>query len=163
MEAVRREFQAVDPDLSVYGIRTLDDVMGLSLAQRRFSAQLVAAFGGVAILLAGMGVEGMASDSVNKRTHEIGIRMALGAQKRAVFGMVIRQQVATAMGGIALGLGVASILTRFLSGLLYGVGVLDLATFAIVAAALFCVSVIASYVPARRAATVDPIVALRNE
>src|SRR5260370_42231452 len=136
MEAVRREFQAVDPDLSVYGIRTLDDVMGLSLAQRRFSAQLVAAFGGVAILLAGIGVYGVASHSVNQRTHEIGIRMALGGQKRAVFGMVIRQQVATAMGGIALVLGVASILTRFLSGLVYGVWLWELAAFAVLAGSL---------------------------
>ncbi|HSB12526.1 MAG TPA: ABC transporter permease [Blastocatellia bacterium] len=161
--ALRNEVAAVDPDLPVFGERTMADVVAASLAQRRFAMQLVTIFGVVALILAGVGIYGVMAYAVNQRTREIGIRLALGANTRDIMRWVLKQGMGLTMAGVIAGLGAAVAATRLLGGLLFGVAPTDPVTFAALAALLAVVALIACYVPARRATRVDPIVALRYE
>ena len=160
---VRGAVRAVDPALPVANLRTLDEVLSASLARRRFNMQLLALFAAVALALAGVGTYGVVAHSVAMRTHEIGVRMALGAGRGRVLSDVVGRAMALAGAGLALGLAGALALTRTLSGLLYGVSASDPATFAAVALLLAAVALAASAIPGRRAARLDPVVALKGE
>ena len=162
-ERVREQLQAVDPTLPLSGAQTLDETVSASLAERRFSMEMVALFAVTALLLAGVGIYGVISYMVGERTHEIGIRMALGAESRSILRMVLRQGVGLALAGAVVGLIGALIVSNLMSGLLYGVRPTDPLTFAGVALLLIGVAMLASYMPARRAIRVDPMVALRHE
>jgi putative ABC transport system permease protein len=162
-EEVRTMVQSVDPELPVYGAQTLNDAVTASLEQRRFSMDIVAAFAVTALLLAALGIYGVISYIVSERTHEIGIRLALGAQRADILKMVLRQGLSLAIAGAAVGLAGALIVSHLMAGLLYGVRPTDLLTFAGVAVLLISVALLACYIPARRAMRVDPMVALRYE
>jgi putative ABC transport system permease protein len=160
--AVRREVQAIDKDQPVYNIRTMDDVVANSLGTRRVSMQLFTVFAIAALLLAAVGIYGVMAYSVTQRTREIGIRIALGAQKSDVLGLVIRQGMALAVIGVVVGLAGAFALTRLIANLLFGVDATDPATFLWIPVLLAGVSFFACYLPARRAARLDPIKALAS-
>jgi putative ABC transport system permease protein len=162
-QLVRQQVQAVDPDLPVFGERTMEDLVSTSLAQRRFAMQLVGAFGAVALLLAGVGIYGVMAYSVNQQTREIGIRLALGANPRDILQWVLKQGVQLTLIGVTTGMVGAFALTRLLRGLLFGVEPIDPITYAALALLLAIVSLVACYIPARRATRVDPIIALRHE
>src|SRR4029077_79488 len=134
-----------------------------SLADRRFSMRMIASFALTALLLAGLGIYGVISYIVSERTHEIGIRLALGAQSRSILRMVLRQGLGLAIAGAAVGLVCALIVSHLMAGLLYGVRPTDPVTFGSVALLLIGVALLACYIPARRAIRVDPLVALRHE
>jgi putative ABC transport system permease protein len=160
---LREQVQSVDPGLPVFGAKTLDDLLSASLAERRFSMEVVGLFALTALLLAGMGIYGVISYIVSERTREIGIRLALGAQSRNILRMVVRQGLGLALAGAAVGLVGALIVSHLMAGLLYGVRPTDPFTFAGVALLLIAVALLACYIPARRAIRVDPLVALRYE
>jgi predicted permease len=162
-EEVRAQVQAVDPTLPVFGAQMLNEVLSSSLGVRRFSMEMVALFGLTALLLAGLGIYGVISYIVGERTHEIGIRLALGAQRGSIVRMVLRQGLGLAVAGAAVGLVGAEIVARLMAGLLYGVGPTDPLTFMGVPVLLLAVALLACYIPARRAMKVDPMVALRYE
>ena len=157
---VRREVQALDKDQPVYNVRTMDDVVANSLGTRRVSMQLFAVFAGAALLLAAVGIYGVLAYSVTQRTQEIGIRMALGAQKSDVLGLVIRQGMTLTVIGVVVGLVGAFALTRLIASLLFGVEATDPLTFVAIPLLLLFVALIACYLPARRAARLDPKIAL---
>jgi putative ABC transport system permease protein len=161
--AVRAQVWALSKDQPVFNVRTMEQVVSQSIAPRRFSALLMVMFGFVALVLASIGLYGMMSYSVAQRTSEIGIRMALGAQRRDVLTMVIKQAIGLALLGVVAGLVTALALARLLRNLLFGVGAADPLTFGVVAFVLLAVAFLASFVPARRAARVDPMEALRYE
>ncbi len=160
---VGREVAALDPDLPVLKVRALDDVSAMAISATRFTLMLVGAFGAIALVLAAVGVFGVISYSVAQRTNEIGIRMALGALERDVLGMIVGHGARLAVAGVAIGVCAALLLTRAMQTLLYGVSPFDPATFAAVAGLLGVVALVACWVPARRAARVDPMTALRHE
>jgi len=162
-DEVREQVQSVDPTLPVFGAQTLTETVSESLSERRFSMEIVALFALTALLLAGLGIYGVISYIVSERTHEIGIRLALGAQRRNILRMVLRQGLGLAIAGAALGLACALIVSHLMAGLLYGVRPTDPVTFAGVAVLLIGVALLACYIPARRAIRVDPLVALRHE
>src|SRR6267378_1012647 len=161
-EQVREQVQAVDPTLPISGSQTLDETVSASLTERRFSMEMVALFALTALLLAGLGIYGVISYIVTARTHEIGIRIALGAE-RSILQMVMRQGLGLAIAGATVGLIGALIVSHLMAGLLYGVRPTDPLTFAIVAVLLIAVALLACYIPARRALRVDPLIALRHE
>ncbi len=161
--SVKRALRGVDPDLPLARVATLSSLVGESMARPRFSMTLVAAFGGLALVLAMIGMYGVISYSVAQRTREIGVRMALGATRGHVFGMVVGQGARLACAGIVLGLLAAGGVTRLMSGFLYGVRPIDPWTFGGLSALLLAVAVLACWVPARRAARVDPLLALRSD
>lgn len=161
--AIRNEFQNLDPNLPVTGIKTLAEHMNLSLFPARAVAAMLAAFGLLALTLAAIGIYGVMSYSVAQRTREVGIRMALGAQRSDVLKMVLRQGMKLAAIGMAIGLTAAFVLTRLLANLLYGVSSTDAVAFVGVTLALGLVVMIACLIPASRAAKVDPMIALRYE
>jgi putative ABC transport system permease protein len=160
---VRTQIQAVDPELPIFHAETLDSILTSSLSVRRFSMEMVALFAGTALLLAGLGIYGTISFLVNEQSHEIAIRFALGAQKRDILRMVLRQGLALASAGAGVGLVGAMIVSHLMAGLLYGVSPYDLTTFAGVTAVLTAVSIAASYIPALRAMRLDPITTLHSE
>jgi predicted permease len=160
---VREALGRLDPDLPMAKVTTLKTIVDNSLAQPRFSMLLLAAFGGVALLLACIGMYGVISYSVAQRTREIGIRLALGAQPRQVLGMMLGQGARLAVVGIAIGLLAALAATRIMTSFLYGVQATDPATFAGMALLFIVVALLACYLPARRATRVDPLTALRYE
>jgi putative ABC transport system permease protein len=162
-EIVRREIQAVDPNLPVFGIRTFSSMVSDSMMPHRFSAQLMGAFALLALILAAVGIYGMLAYRVGQRTREIGVRMALGAQRGDVLRLILRQGATMALVGVALGIGLALGLTRLISAQLFGVTAHDPLTFAAVGLVLIVVALVACWLPARRAASVDPIVALHAE
>jgi putative ABC transport system permease protein len=161
--AVVGEVQALDPDLPVYDVATMDRRFSDSLARRRFSTLLLGALAAVASLLAAIGIYGVLAYAVNQRTHEIGVRMALGAGRRDIVRLVVGQAVVMVALGIAAGLVGALALTRVMESLLFGVSATDAATFVAVPLVLAAIALVASYIPARRATRVDPLVALRHE
>ncbi len=161
--AVRRVIHEQDPDIFVGNLQPMQTLIGKGLAQPRFNMVLLAVFAAVAMLLAAVGIYGVIAYSVAQRTREIGIRMALGAQRRDMLRMVLRQSLSVVVIGLALGLGAAFAATRLLASLLYGVGANDLFTYASVVFLLGATAFVASYIPARRAMKVDPMVALRYE
>jgi len=160
---VQKEIRAVDPEQPVYQVRTMEELFQDSLARRRLSMLLLAIFAGAALLLAAVGIYGVMAYLVNQRSHEMGIRMALGASRMDVLRLVLRQSFALAGMGVAIGLVGSLVLTRFIASLLFNVKATDPATFLTVAVSLAGVAVLASFIPAQRAASVDPIVALRYE
>ncbi|HEV2834503.1 MAG TPA: ABC transporter permease [Pyrinomonadaceae bacterium] len=161
--ALRREVQTINPNLPLFRVRTLESQVDESLGQERLVTTLASLFGVLALLLACAGLYGVLSYSVSRRTQEIGIRMALGARRSDVLGLFIGHGMMLVMLGLAIGVAVAFLLTRWISSLLFGVSATDLTTFAIVTSGLAVVGLVACLVPARRATKVDPLVALRYE
>ena len=161
--AVRNEIRKLDPDLPVTQVATMQQRLSNAVSQPRFRTTLIALFAVVALVLACVGIYGVISYSVTQRTHEIGIRMALGARTGDVLQMVIRQAIVLAIIGVALGLTASYALTSLMSNLLFGVKPTDPATFVATATLLATTALVASYFPARRATKVDPLVALRYE
>src|ERR1700688_1095472 len=163
---IRKAIHAAGSDQTIYHAQTMPEIVSESMAPQRFPLILLGSFATLALLLVSIGIYGVISYSVTQRVHEIGIRLALGAEKRDVFRMVVGQGLTLAFPGLAIGITAALILTRLLlsfSSLLYGVGASDPATLASVSAVLIGVVIVACYLPARRAMRVDPIVALRYE
>jgi predicted permease len=159
---IRHEIQSIDPGLPVFNVSSMNDVLDRSLAARRFSADLVGGFAGLAVLLASIGIYGLLAYMVGQRSREIGIRMALGAQRGDILKLFLRKGVALAGGGIVAGLVVSASTASMMASLLYGVRPHDPAVFVIVPLLLFAIAVLASYLPARRATKVDPMIALRD-
>jgi predicted permease len=160
---IRAEVRRLDPSLPVANARPMTEVVDASLATPRLTGSLLSIFAGLALLLAGVGVAGVLSYLVSRRRREIGIRLALGASRANVLGLVIRRGVAYAAAGITVGAVAALFLTRLMEGLLYGVAPRDPATFAAVTGLLLAIAVVASAIPALRAARVNPLEALRSE
>jgi putative ABC transport system permease protein len=163
IEAMTKQIQAIDPEMPVFDVSTMDQRLHDALARQRFAMFLLGLFAVVASILAVIGIYGVMAYSVNERTQEIGIRMALGAQPAKVLLLVIRQALALTSLGIATGWASAFALTRVMSSLLFGVGATDVLTFVITPLLLGSVALVASYIPARKAARVDPMIALRCE
>jgi putative ABC transport system permease protein len=161
--AIRGAIHSLDANIPLSEIQTMDHVVAEANGQSRFYLILLGAFATVALVLAGVGIYGVMSYSVSRRTHEIGVRMALGAQGRDVLRLVVFQGIIQALAGVTVGLVGALALSRLMGGLLYGTQPTDPATFAAVVVVLSGVAIAASYIPARRAAKVDPMVALRYE
>ena len=163
IEAVRDAVFAVDPEQPIFDVKTMEQRVADVTSGTRFNATLLGFFGFVALALAAVGVYGVIAYSVAERTHEIGIRVALGASRGDVAGMVMSQGVAMTGAGLLFGLAGAWMVTRYMSGLLYGIAPRDPATFGVAAGMLAVVALAACYLPARRAMGVDPMVALRHE
>ncbi len=161
--SIRDAIHAVDKDQPIFRVMTMEQVVSNSVAQKRFSMLLLVIFAAVALLLSAVGIYGVMSYSVTQRSHEIGIRMALGAQAGDVLGMVVRQGMKITLIGVAIGLGGAFLATRIMSSLLFGVGARDPLTFVAIPVILAGVALGACFVPARRATKVDPMIALRYE
>jgi ABC-type antimicrobial peptide transport system permease subunit len=164
--SVKQAVAQLDPDMPVYNIRSLDQQIASSpmgLAPMRMGTILAGTQGIIALFLATLGLYGLISHSVKRRTHELGIRMALGANSGNVLIILIGQGLRLVLIGLGLGLAAAFAITRTLSSVLYGVQPTDLLTFAGVSLLLGCVAILASYIPARRAASIDPMQALRAE
>jgi len=160
---VREQVQAVDPTLPVFGAQALTQTLSESLSQRRFSMELITLFGLTALLLAALGIYGVISYLVSERTHEIGIRLALGARRQHILQIVLGQGLRLALRGAVVGLLGAMIVARLMAGLLYGVKPMDPLTFAGVVFFFLGVALLACYLPARRAMRIDPMIALRYE
>jgi putative ABC transport system permease protein len=161
--AVRREILKLDPEQPISNVRTMEKVLSDSLMLRRVSMLLITVFAALALTLATVGIYGLTAYAVSRRTHEIGLRVALGASQRQILRLVVGRELVTSTMGAAIGVGAALVLTRGLSGMLYGVAARDPLVFAGVPLVLIAVSVLASYVPARKATRIDPLVALRYE
>jgi len=159
---IRHEIQGIDPGLPVFGVSSMNDVLDRSLASRRFAADLVGGFAGLAVLLASIGIYGLLAYMVGQRSREIGIRMALGARREDILRMFLRKGVALAGVGVVAGLVFSASTASVMASLLYGVRPHDPAVFLIVPLLLVAIAVLASYLPARRATEVDPISALRE-
>jgi predicted lysophospholipase L1 biosynthesis ABC-type transport system permease subunit len=160
---LRAAVRAVDPDLPLANVRTLAAVADAALAGPRFAMLLLGAFGVMALVLACVGLYGAVSASVARRTREMGVRMALGAPRGRVFGLIVGEGARVAATGIAVGIVASLVVLRVMAGFLYGVAPTDAATFVAVSTALFLVALAACLVPARRATRVDPTVTLRCE
>jgi predicted permease len=160
---IRQAVHSIDKDLPVTDVESFPDALGASVTQERFRTLLLSSFSGMALILAAVGIFGVISYSASQRTHEIGIRMALGAQQRDVLRLMLGQGAKLALLGLGAGALAALVLTRLMASLLYGVSASDPLTFGAVAIVLFGVAVTACYIPARRAMRVDPMVALRHE
>lgn len=160
--AVRQAVAGIDRNQPLFAVQTLDERTSQSVAQRRQRAFLLAAFAALALAIAVVGVYGVMACSVERRTHEMGIRIALGARPRAIAGMVLAEGMRMALLGVAAGLVGAIGLTRVLASFLYGVKATDAATFVSVCLLLISAACLATYIPARRATRVDPMVALRH-
>jgi putative ABC transport system permease protein len=161
--SARNVIQTLDPEQPVADVRTMESLLSKSVAKARFNTLLLTVFACVALVLAAVGIYGVMAYSVSHRTHEIGIRMALGAQTRDVLRLVIRRGMILALAGVAIGLIASLLLTRLMKTLLFGVNPTDPLTFVVIALLLTSVALLACYIPARRAARVDPIKALRYE
>ncbi|MDQ2774466.1 MAG: hypothetical protein M3Y57_05995 [Acidobacteriota bacterium] len=161
--AVVREIHAIDPTAAVYQIRTMQDRLHDSLARQRFSTTMLGAFAVFGLILAAIGIYGVMSYLVTQSTHDIGVRAALGALPISILQTVLRQGLELAALGIGVGLIGALVFTRAMTGLLFGVSATDAVTFVVVVLILASVAMLATYIPARRATKVDPMVALREE
>jgi ABC-type antimicrobial peptide transport system permease subunit len=163
LDDIRRELHALDPALVLHQPRMLADVIGRGVAQERFALLVVAAYAALALALAAVGLYGVLSYSVSRRRREMGIRLALGAQTGAVRALVVREGGLLAIAGVAVGLAGALAATRALGTLLFGVTARDPLTFALAAATLIAMALIASWIPARAATRIDPVHALRGD
>lgn len=161
--AVRKEIQSIDKNAAVYSVRTVEEYLSLSVASTRFNMTLLVAFAAVALLLTAVGLYGVISFAVSQSTHEIGVRIALGARTRDVLALVLAQGFRLVLGGIILGILAALPLTRLFASMLYGVTPTDITTFVTIALLLNFVALLACYIPARRATKVDPLIALKYE
>jgi predicted lysophospholipase L1 biosynthesis ABC-type transport system permease subunit len=162
-DSIRRVVRGQHSENVIFGMQTMNEVIAASLAAQRFSMILLEAFAAVALLMASIGLYGVVSYLVGQRRHELGIRLALGAQRRDVLRLVLGHGMKMALSGVALGLGAALGLTRLMTKMLYGVSTTDPATFAVISLLLATVALVACFVPAWRATKVDPLVALRHE
>jgi putative ABC transport system permease protein len=160
---IRQAVRSIDKNLPVTDIEPLNDALGKSISQERFRTFLLGSFSAIALMLAAVGIFGVMSYSASQRTHEIGIRIALGAGRREVLRLILGQGMKLALFGLGIGVVAAFLLTRLMSSLLYGVSATDPVTFASVTIILLSVALTAGYIPARRAMRVDPMVALRHE
>jgi putative ABC transport system permease protein len=160
---IRAQIREIDASLPVTEVQTMAEVVSASGGPQRFNTVLLGSFAAVALLLAALGIGGVLATSVSRRTQEIGVRMALGAQRGEILRMVVRQGMLLALIGLAIGVPSALVLTRLLTSLLFQITPADPLTFAGVAALLVAVALAACYIPARRATRVDPMVALRYE
>jgi putative ABC transport system permease protein len=161
--AVRREVQAVDPWQPVYNVQTMESAIDKTISDRRLNMTLLGVLAALSLALAVVGIYGVMAYTVARQTREIGIRIALGAQKGDIHRLVLGRGAGLGLAGVLIGLPVALALTRVMSGLLFDVSTTDPATFGGTAALLFAVALVACYVPARRAVKVDPLIALRYE
>jgi putative ABC transport system permease protein len=161
--AVRKAVWEIDKDQPISNIKTMEEVLSNSIARQRFSMLLLGIFAAVALVLAAVGIYGVMSYSVAQRTHEIGIRMALGARRSDVLKLTVGEGLKLVLIGVVIGLVAAFLLTRVMSSLLFGVGATDPTTFVTISLVLISVALLASYIPARRATKIDPMVALRYE
>jgi putative ABC transport system permease protein len=162
-EPLRREVQAVDRGATLAQIGTMEEALGRSVSQPRFHTMLLGVFAGIALLLAAVGIYGLIAYSVAQRTHEFGVRLALGAARADVVRMVVREGISLAVAGIALGLAGALAMTRLLKTMLFDVGVTDATTFAAAPLGMLLVVLLATFVPALRATRISPVQALRYE
>ncbi|MGH9838962.1 MAG: FtsX-like permease family protein, partial [Blastocatellia bacterium] len=161
--SLRSELQVVDKELPLHNVAVMEQVIAKQVADPLFYTLLLGSFSALALILAAAGIYSLIAYSVTQRTHEIGIRLALGAQTGDVLRLVVRQGMALVLAGLVIGLAGARMLTRLLSDFLYQVSVTDPAIFALLAGMLAAVAFLACYLPARRATKVDPLVALRHE
>jgi putative ABC transport system permease protein len=161
--AVEGVLHEIVPDAPVYRVRSMDQVRGDAIGRQRLTTALLAGFGALALLLAAVGIYGVTSYSVTQRTHDIGVRMALGARPADVRRLVVGQGLVVTLVGLAVGLAAAFGLTRLMEGLLFDVSATDPTTFVVISSLLAAVAVVACIFPARRATKVDPVVALRHE
>src|SRR5262249_49793948 len=161
--AMRRELAAINPDLAIHSFKLLEDSVAEWNASERFSTYLLAIFAALAALLSAIGIYGVMSYAMTQRTHEIGIRMALGAGARDVLKLALRQGMLLALAGVAFGLVASYWLTRLMTKMLFEVSPTDRSTFIVIAFLLTGVALLACLIPARRATKVDPLVALRHE
>jgi len=160
---IRTTLRAIDPSLALTDIRTMGDWVSIATALRRFQTSLLAAFAAIALLLALVGLYGLMAFSVNRRTRELGIRMALGAERRDVLLLILRNASVLVAGGLVAGLACTWIVTRVLKSFLFGVSEHDPLTVVFVSLLLIVCGLVAAFVPARRAASIDPMQALRTE
>ncbi|HEX3142350.1 MAG TPA: FtsX-like permease family protein, partial [Pyrinomonadaceae bacterium] len=160
---LRAALTSVDKSLPLYAVKPLSEHLHDSLTRRRFNLVLLSLFGGVALLLAAVGIYGVISYGVTQRSHEMGIRTALGAKPRDVLKLVVRQAMVLALGGVGIGLLASLALTRLMKSLLFNVGVTDPLTFAAIALLMTLIALLACLIPAQRATKVDPLIALKYE
>jgi ABC-type antimicrobial peptide transport system permease subunit len=158
-----RRIREIDPTITVFDVQTMSSRMSASMARQRFSTLMLGSFAIFALILAIVGVYGVMSHLVARGAHDIGVRMALGAERSCILRMVLRQGLELTIAGCVLGLLGAAVLTRVMASLLFGIRTTDAATFSIVPVMLVLTAMIASYIPALRATHVDPVVALRDE
>jgi putative ABC transport system permease protein len=163
LPALRSAVASVDPALPIYDVLTLDERISEAIARPRFNAALLAAFAGAALLLAAIGVYGVLSYSVSSRTHEIGVRLALGADASRVVGLVVGQGLRLAVAGAAIGVAASVAVARLMQGLVLDAAAWDARLLGIAAAIMLATAALAAFVPARRASEVDPMVVLRME
>jgi putative ABC transport system permease protein len=161
--ALQRTVLSIAPDQPLYSVATMEDLLADSLARRRFEMLVLAIFAGVALVLSSIGIYGVIAYTVTQRSHEMGIRLALGASRASILGLVMGQSLLMTLAGVVLGLAGSLGLTKLLSSLLFNVDTHDPATFIAVSALLLAVGELASLIPARRATAVDPMAALRYE
>jgi putative ABC transport system permease protein len=162
-KAIRQEVQAVDPNIPVFDVRAMEDVVAKYLAERRFALELLGVFAVVALLLASIGIYGVMAYTFSQRTNEIGIRMAMGAQRWDILRIAVGEGAIVVAVGVVCGLIGSALLTRFLQSMLFDVKSTDPMTFTTIAALLTVVTLMACLVPAHKATRVDPLIALRHE
>jgi ABC-type antimicrobial peptide transport system permease subunit len=163
IKSIAAAVNSVDPDLPLAGVRTVDEIVSESLAIDRFSVVLFSSFGVLGLLLAGVGIYGVMAFTVAQRTQEFGVRMALGAQRSRVLGLVLKEGALLAAVGALIGLGGAYLVGRAMQSTLYGVGAMDARAFGAIAFVLLAAALLACLLPAWRASRVEPMAALRNE